>query len=167
MIFLVFVHNCVISHVLVYILILMLWRHKRNSGTFLCMTIYLKNATCHHYKFFYKKTKNGGNPNFLLIYLKNIPDKMVLFLFLYIIYIFLYEWVFPSSENVKFWLFWLRLVHYISQIKPYLIIILTHTDSTHSNEFRDIFIFSVLFFWNIFLFYGPDRIFYISGGYIN
>ncbi len=103
--FLVFVHNCVISHVLVYILILMLWRHKRNSGTFLCMTIYLKNATCHHYKFFYKKTKNGGNPNFLLIYLKNIPDKMVLFLFQYIIYIFLYEWVFPSSENVKFGIF--------------------------------------------------------------
>ena len=58
LIFLVFVHNCVISHVLVYrpfILIFRLWRHTRNSDTFLYMTIYLKNATCHHYEIFYKK----------------------------------------------------------------------------------------------------------------
>ncbi len=160
MIFLVFAHNCVISHVLVYRPLLMWWRHKRNSGTFLYMTIYLKNATCHHYKFFYKKSKNWGDPNFLLINLKNIPDKMVLFLFLYIIYIFLYEWVFPSSKNVKFWHFWLRLVHYVSQIKPNLIIILTYMDSTHSNEFRDSFIFSVLFF-KIFFYFTGQIVFFI------
>ena len=160
LIFLVFAHNCVISHVLVYRPLLMWWRHKRNSGTFLYMTIYLKNATCHHYKFFYKKSKNWGDPNFLLINLKNIPDKMVLFLFLYIIYIFLYEWVFPSSKNVKFWHFWLRLVHYVSQIKPNLIIILTYMDSTHSNEFRDSFIFSVLFF-KIFFYFTGQIVFFI------
>ena len=123
LIFLVFVHNCVISHVLVYTLVLMVWRHTRNSGIFLYMTNYWKNATCQHCKFFIKKTKNWNNPIFSDINLRNIPDKMVLLSFMYIIYFFLYEWVFPSSENVKFWIFWLHLMSDVSQTKTNLIII--------------------------------------------
>jgi hypothetical protein len=96
----------------------MIWRHNRNSCIFLYMTNYWKNATCHHCKLFYKKSKNGSDPIFSPNNLKNISDKMVLFLLLYKIYISYTSEFFRVVKMWNFDFFLLRLLQYISLFNP-------------------------------------------------